>query len=200
MGLFKSSDERRIEREIEIRKGINLIRRNLRDLERHEHAYVDKARRALQMGSKDQLRFLKQTIQRTASQRRMMERQLLNVETALQIKNQVEAHAQFAKAMRAVSLSIGEMFGATDLTATQRDFEKAMHQAQSLEERMDLFLEMSSQSMSSTEAVGEPLVSDAEIDRMIEDEAVAEESRSELDDAIAEGLADVRRELGKEDR
>ena len=38
-----------------------------------------------------------------------------------------------------------------------------------------------------------------EIDQMLQDEVIAEESRSELDDAIADGLADVRKELGKEE-
>ncbi|MEM7166998.1 MAG: hypothetical protein AAF581_16160 [Planctomycetota bacterium] len=201
MGLFKSNEERRIEREIEVRKGLHTIKRNIRDLERNEQQYLEKARRALQMGSQEQLRFLKQTLKRTAIQRRSMERQLLNIETAMQIKNQTEAHAQFAKAMRAVSTSIGEMFGATDLTATQVDFEKAMVKAQTLEEQMDLFLDMSSSAMSGElSASGDDLVTDDEIDRMIEDEVVAEESISELDQAIANGLDDVRKELGKEDR
>ena len=88
MGLFKSRDERRIEREIEVRRGINLIRRNIRDLTRSEQDYIKKAQRSLQMGSQEQLKFLKQTIKRTAAQRRAMERQLLNIETAMQIKNQ----------------------------------------------------------------------------------------------------------------
>ncbi|MFQ5653137.1 MAG: hypothetical protein ACE5GW_00215 [Planctomycetota bacterium] len=198
MGLFKSRDDRRIEREIEVRKGINLVRRNIRDLEKNERDYLKKARQALQMGSRDQVGFLKMTIKRTASQKRALERQLLNIETALQIKNQAEAHAQFAKAMNAVSRSIGEMFGSTDLTETQREFEKAMVKAQTLEEQMDLFLDMSSSSMFGYEGAGEDLVTDEEIDRMIEDEAVAEESKSELDQAIADGLDEVRKELGKE--
>jgi len=198
MGLFKSPEDRRIERELAIRKGINSIRRNIRDLERNEKEYLKKARRALQMGAPDQVTFLKSALKRTAVQRRAMERQLLNIETALQIKNQAEAHAEFATAMNALSKSIGEMFGSTDFARTQKDFEKAMMQAQSMEERADLFLEMSSASLFGYEGSGEELVSDEEIDRMIEDEAVAEESRSELDEAIDQGLADVRKELGKE--
>ena len=198
MGLFKSADDRRLERELEARKGINLIRRNIRELERNEKKYIDKAKRALQMGSDDQLNFIKQTIKRTAVQRRAMERQLLNIETAMQIKNQAEAHGQFAKSMNAVSMAIGEMFGATDLKETQQEFEKAMMKAQSLEEQMDIFLDMSSNAMFGYEGSGDELVTDSEIDRMIEDEVMEEESSSELDDAISDGLQDVRKELGKE--
>ncbi len=198
MGLFKSPEDRRIERELSIRKGINSIRRNIRDLERNEKQYLEKARRALQMGSQEQVQFLKSALKRSAAQKRAMERQLLNIETALQIKNQAEAHAEFATAMNSLSKSISDMFGATDFTRTQKDFEKAMMQAQTMEERADLFLESSSSSLFGYEGSGEDLVSDDEIDRMIEDEAVAEESKSELDDAIDKGLDDVRKELGKE--
>jgi phage shock protein A len=182
MGLFKSAEDRRIERELRIRKGINSIRRNIRDLERNEKQYLEKARRAMRMGS----------------QERAMERQLLNIETALQIKNQAEAHAEFATAMNSLSRSISEMFGATDFTRTQKEFERAMLRAQTMEERADLFLESSSSSLFGYEGTTDDLVTDEEIDRMIEDEVVAEESRSELDEAIDEGLAAVRKELGRD--
>ena len=141
---------------------------------------------------------LKKTIQRTATQKRALERQLLNIETASQIKNQAEAHAQFASSMNAVSKSIAEAFGSTDLLETQKEFEKAMVKAETLEQQMELFLDMSSSSMFGYESSSDTLVSEEEIDRMIEDEAVAEESTSELDQAIADGLEDVRKELGKE--
>jgi hypothetical protein len=198
MGLFKSAEDRRIERELRIRKGINSIRRNIRDLERNEKQYLEKARRAMRMGSQEQLRFLRSALQPTAIQKRAMERQLLNIETALQIKNQAEAHAEFATAMNSLSRSISEMFGATDFTRTQKEFERAMLRAQTMEERADLFLESSSSSLFGYEGTTDDLVTDEEIDRMIEDEVVAEESRSELDEAIDEGLAAVRKELGRD--
>jgi phage shock protein A len=147
---------------------------------------------------REQLRFLRSALQRTAIQKRAMERQLLNIETALQIKNQAEAHAEFATAMNSLSRSISEMFGATDFTRTQKEFERAMLRAKTMEERADLFLESSSSSLFGYEGTTDYLVTDEEIDRMIEDEVVAEESRSELDEAIDEGLAAVRKELGRD--
>ena len=57
------------------------------------------------------------------------------------------------------------MFGSTDFARTQKDFEKAMMQAQTMEERADLFLEMSSSSIFGYEGSGEDLVTDDEIDR-----------------------------------
>ncbi len=197
MGLFKSKEQRRIDRDIEIRKGISQVKRQIRKLEKNERDYLTKARRAKQLGSDQQLAFLKSTLKKTAVQRRLMERQLLSIETALQIKNQAEAHGQFAKSIRAISTAIAEAFGATDLAETQADFEKAMAQAQSMEERMEIFLDLSSESMLGEAASGEELVTDEEIDSLIDAEIGAEEGKG-IDEAISKGLKEIEKELGKE--
>jgi hypothetical protein len=197
MKIFKSKEEKRIEREIEIRKGLNHIRRQIKVLGKNEKGYLEKARRAMQLGSTDQVTFLKQTLRKTISQRRMMERQLLNIETAVQIKDQVEADAGFAKAMNAVSKSIAAQFSSIDLTKTMRHFEEAMEKARTMEERISLMLEMSQDSMlGETTDMGD-LVSDEEIDRLVEEEAVHEEETS-LDAEIEKGLGEVQAELNKD--
>jgi hypothetical protein len=199
MTLFKSRSKRKMERELAIRRAVNHIKKQVGSLEQNERGYVEKAKRALQMGSADQLEFLKKTLKKTASQRRLMERQLLNIETAVQIKNQAEAHAGFATAMTALSRSIGEMFAATDMAKTQRAFESALVKAQTMEEQMDVFLDVSSEAMFGYEpaAASEDLVSDAEIERMITGEVVQAETAG-LDAAIAAGLKEVEQELKRE--
>jgi hypothetical protein len=199
MVLFKSKSARKMERELAIRRAVNHIKKQITSLEQNERGYVEKAKRALQMGSADQLEFLKKTLKKTASQRRLMERQLLNIETAVQIKNQAEAHAGFAKAMTALSRSIGEMFAATDMAKTQKAFERALVKAQTMEEQMDVFLDVSAEAMFGYEpsATREELVSDAEIERMITGEVVQAESAG-LDTEIEAGLKEVEQELKKD--
>jgi len=197
MGLFKSREARRIDREIEIRKGINAVKRAIRDLERNEREYIRKAKRSRAIGADDQLAFLKKTLKRTASQRRLLERQLLAIETGQQIKDQAEAHARFARAMDAVSRSIAELFGATDLARTQRDFEEAMVKAETMEKRMEIFLDSTTASMFGETTASDDLVTDAEIDRMI-DEGLAADEEGGLDEEIRKGLGEIERELGKD--
>lgn len=197
MGLFKSKAERKMERDLEIRKGINHVKRQIRDLERNEKDYITKAKRARKMGAKDQFSFLRNTLKKTASQKILLERQLLNIETAYQIKNQAEAHAQFAKSMNAVSSSIAETFGATDLAETQKDFETALMKAESMEQQMEIFLDSVSSSLGMEPSASADLVSDEEIDQMVEGEVVHEEGEP-LDAEIADGLKEIEKELGKE--
>ena len=197
MGLFKSKEEKRIEWEISVRKGLARIKRQVKSLEKNERGYIDKAKRAKGMGAEDQFQFLKQTLKKTAVQRRMLERQLLNLETAAQIRDQVEANAAFAEGMGAVSKSIDQIFGSVNLTKTQARFEKAMAKAESMEERISIFMDMSAESMLGYEGEGDELVTDDEIDRMLSVEAASEEASAQNQE-IAEGLDAVREELKKD--
>lgn len=197
MGLFKSKEEKRIEWEIAVRKGLSRIKKQIKSLSKNEGGYIEKAKRAKAMGADDQYEFLKKTLKKTAVQRRLLERQLLNLETAAQIKDQVEANASFAQAMAAVSKSIGQSFGSVDLTKTQAQFEKAMAQAEVMEERISIFMEMSAESMMGYEGGEEELVSDGEIDRLLSEEAATEEAVGQ-DREIAEGLSQIRDELKKD--
>ena len=198
MAVFKSKAERRLEREMAVRKAVNQIKKQVKTLKKNEEDYIRKAQRAKQLGSNEQLSFLKKTLKKTATQRTVMERQLLNIETAVQIKNQAEAHSGFAKAMGALSKTIGEMFGMTNMAKTQKQFETAMMKAESMEERMSMFLDMSSESMFGYEAeTSDELVPDSEIDRMIEEDTARAESAG-LDTEISKGLKEVEDELKKE--
>ena len=194
MGLFKSREERKIERDMEIRKGINEFKRNIRNLEKHERDYIKKAKRAKQIGAHDQLEFIKKTIKQTAAQRRGLERQLLAIETAAQRKDQLEAHGQFARSLAAISKSIAEVFGEVNWTETQKNFEKAMAQAENFEQQVDLFLEASTETMFNEQAYSSDLVSDEEIDRLIEEEVAHDEAKA-ADTEIEKEIGEIEKEL-----
>ncbi|MBI4563925.1 MAG: hypothetical protein HY716_04430 [Planctomycetes bacterium] len=200
MGIFKSRQERKIERDIEIRKGVASLRRNIRDLSKHEHSYLDKAKRAKKIGDKEQLVFLKRMLKKTAAQKRLRERQLLSIETAVQIKSQAESDSDFVQSMASVAKSIAEVYGATDMVKTQKNFEKALMQAETLQQQMDVFLEMTTEHVMTGEAEGESeVVSDAEIDRMLNEEVTHEETQ-DVDTEIEKGLKDIQHELDKEQK
>jgi hypothetical protein len=198
MGMFKSKEEKRIERDIEVRKGVNSLKRNIRDLAKHEFSYIAKAKKAKKIGDQSQYDFLKRQLKKTAGQRRMRERQLLSIETAVQIKNQAESDADFAKSMGAVAKAVSEVYGSVDFAKTQKNFEKAMMQADTLQQQMEIFLEMTQEHVMSGEVEGEDqVVSDAEIDKMLDEEVVHEEGGA-LDKDIEKGLKDIQDELDRE--
>jgi hypothetical protein len=180
VALFKSSEQRRVEREIKIRQGIRRIERAIREQGKFQDEFIGNARRAKAIGDDAQYKFIRNSLKKTATIRKMLERQLLAVKNALLIKRQAEASADFSTAMGTMAAEISRLFGQTDLTKTQADWEKAMVQSQTMQERMDMFLEsvedLAAQDAESVAAGGE-IVGDDEIDRMIAAEAEAEHAK-----------------------
>ncbi len=178
MGLFKSNEERRIERDIKIRQGIRRIEKAIREQGKFTDEFVKNARRAKEIGDTSQYQFIRNTLKKTAAMKRVLERQLLSVKNAMVIKKQAEASADFAGAMGMMASEIGKLFGETDLVKTQADWEKAMVQSQSMEERMGMFLDtIEDVAAQDAEMSSSDTISDEEIDRMIEAESEAEHQK-----------------------
>lgn len=198
MGLFKSDEERRIERDMKVRQGVRRIEKAIREQAKFTEEFIRNAQHAKKIGDNSQYQFIRNSLKKTATIKRMLERQLLSMKNAMLIRKQAEASADFAQAMGMMATEIGKLFGETDLVKTQADWEKAMVQSQTMEERMGMFLDavedVAAQDveLSSTAEV----VSDEEIDRMIEAETEAEHQkeldrlsglRAELDSLKQEG-------------
>ena len=198
MGLFKSKDERRIEREMKIRGGMRAIERSIRQQEKFADDFIKNAQHARKIGDDNQYLFIRGALKKTAAVKKMLERQLLSIKNAMLIQQQAAASQQFAESMSLMAHEIGRTFGEMDLTKTQADWERAVAQAGSMEERMELFLESMEQSAISGAAsmapAKEDLVTDEEIDRMIQADVLAAE-RQELG-KLDELESEIAKELG----
>jgi len=178
MGLFKSNEERRLERDIRIRQGIRRIEKAIAEQTRFADEFVKNARHAKQIGDLASYQFIRNSLKKTATIKRLLERQLLAVRNALLIKRQAEATADFANAMKVMAAEVARLYGETNLLKVQMDWEKALAQSQTMEERMALFLDGMEQaaaadvSQTTTEAI-----SDEEIDRLIAAEEQVEQAR-----------------------
>src|SRR5215204_5612352 len=127
MGLFKSKDERRIEREMKIRQGVRAIERSIRQQEKFSEDFIKNAQHARKIGDNQQYLFIRGALKKTATVKKMLERQLLAIKDVM-------------------ATEIGRVFGEMDLTKTQADWERAVNQAGSIEERMEIFLDSMEQS------------------------------------------------------
>lgn len=192
MGLFKSKEERRVERDIKIRQGIRRIERSIAEQNKFSDEFVKNARQAKEIGDLQSYQFIRTSLKKTATIKRMLERQLLAVKNALLIKRQAEATADFSGAMAMMAKEVSRMYGDTDLVKTQTDWEKAMLQSETMEERMSLFLDgMEDSAAMDASSSAFDAVSDDEIDRMISAEEQAEEARE------SQEMASLRDELAK---
>ncbi|MFO0837100.1 MAG: hypothetical protein U1D55_01130 [Phycisphaerae bacterium] len=178
MGLFKTNEERRIERDIKIRQGIRRIEKAITEQNRFSDEFVRNARQAKQIGDLGSYQFIRNSLKKTATIKKLLERQLLAVKNALLIKRQAEATADFAGAMAMMASEVQKLYGATDLTKTQLEWEKALAQSQSMEERMQMFLDSIEQGAAAdVSATPAEAISDDEIDRMITAEEQVEAAK-----------------------
>ena len=195
MGLFKSKDERRIEREMKIRQGMKAIEKSIRQQEKFQEDFIKNAQHARKIGDENQYLFIRGALKKTAAVKKMLERQLLAIKNAMLIQQQAAASQQFAESMALMATEIGRVFGEMDLSKTQAQWERAVAQAGSMEERMEVFLDsMESGAIAgSNTGARDELVSDDEIDRMIQADVLAQEKQElgkldELESEIAKEL------------
>ncbi|HTW94763.1 MAG TPA: hypothetical protein VMD30_08225 [Tepidisphaeraceae bacterium] len=200
MGLFKNKDERRIEREMKIRAGVRAIERSIREQSQFQEDFIKNAQHAKKIGDNNQYLFIRNSLKKTAAIKKMLERQLLTMKNFMLMQKQAQASQQFAESMAEMSKEIGRVFSEMDLTATQAQWEKAVTQAGTMDERMGMFLDAMEQSVvqGGPTSAKEELVSDEEIDRMISADVLASEKRElgQLDELESE----IAKELGSKQK
>ena len=179
-----------------IRQGVRAIEKSIRQQEKFSEDFIKNARHAQQIGDQGQYQFIRSALKKTAAVKKMLERQLLSIKNAMLIQQQAAASRQFAESMTLMAQEIGQTFKEMDLTKTQADWERAVAQAGTVEEKMDVFLDSMEQSALSggVSSAREELVSDQEIDRMIQADVLAAE-RTELG-KLDELESEIAKELG----
>lgn len=194
MGLFKSKDEKRLEREIKVKQGLSNLRRRIEKLDTEKLKFIESAKKAKRLNDQQMYLTARAALKNTIASKRVLERQLLHLEVALQIKNQAEANESFARAMAEASKAISEVCDGLNMAQIQIEYEKAITQSESLKEKMDTFVETASDRVQESGTnVDKEIVKDDEIDKMLEDELAkteAEES-GEIDQKISESLKDL---------
>ncbi len=180
---------------MKIRAGLRSIERSIRQQEKFADDFIKNAQHARKIGDEGQYQFVRSALKRTAAVKKMLERQLLSMKNAMLIQQQAQASQQFAQSMNLMAGEITRVFGEMDLTQTQAQWERAVTQAGSLEERMDLFLDSMEQSATTAPtSAKEDGVTDDEIDRMIQADVLAGE-KTELG-KLDKLESEIARELG----
>jgi len=179
---------------MKIRQGVRSIERSIRQQQKFAEDFIKNAQQAKKIGDEGQYQFIRNALKKTATVKKMLERQLLSIKNAMLIQQQAAASQQFAESMSLMAKEIGRTFGEMDLTKTQADWEKAVTQAGSLEERMDLFLDAMQDSALAAPSSTAEAVGDDEIDRMIAADVLASE-KAELG-KLDQLESEIARELG----
>jgi hypothetical protein len=197
MGLFKSTQRRQLERDMAIQNVLDLHLRRIRDLNKHERAYCEKAIRAKRQGDKGNYQKLAKLLVQTMNERRRIESALLTFESLVQTKEKIEGYGQFAKGLKAATKSISSVFRHIDLANTVSELNMAMARAKQMDRTMSMVLDRVSDTTFEVDYEGEEeAVSIEQIDTMIAERAQMAEGQ--VDGKIDEMLGEIESQLKKE--
>jgi len=190
--LFKSKRQREIERDINIQRSLTLHKQQITKLTQHERQYMEKAQRAKKMGDNANFRQLCRLIAQTTNQRRAIESQLLHFETLIQTRDRAKLFGEFAKGMKAMSLSIRDTFQDFNAEEIMTDLEKTLAQTSHMENAMSMVLDRVS-AATELQTGGEDVVSAEDIEKIINgQESTASDS---LDKDIEASLKAIEQKL-----
>ena len=196
-GLIKSKQQRQLERDMAIQGVLDLHKRRIRDLNKHERGYCEKAIRAKRQGDKGNYQKLAKLLVQTMNERRRIESALLTFESLVQTKEKIEGYGQFAKGLQAATKSIASVFKNVDLAKTVNELNMSMAKAKQMDRTMSMVLDRISGTAFDVEyEEGEEAVSFEQIDSMITERAQIEEGK--VDGKIDEMLGEIESQLKKE--
>lgn len=185
--------KQQFEREIQVRQGKKRIRKHIEKQRGAERRLWQLGKRALQLHDHVQFGKIGKQILWTQKDVERWERYLLNMETMEARRDQVQTSADFMQTIQALSQSMLVGADPRTLAQTQRDMEMGLARAESLNERLDMFMGMADDMLYSVD------LSDIDelrgIEEAIEREAVGEEV-GDWDAEIAAGLERIRAQMG----
>ena len=197
LGLFKTKEERRQERTIQVRQLISQLKREIKSCQKNQTDYIEKARIARKKGFQDQYNVLKSNILRVMKKQTDLEHKILVIETAMQTQAEMESDKVFAESMNAISKSMIDLFNPQEMAKMQANFDKAAIQAEQIHTLAKDFVDSFTQDMSSLDIRPDEGIDDDELDRLILGADAASKPSSKSQDSLLDEIDAMEKELTK---
>lgn len=106
MGLFKSKEQKQMERKLLIKKSMNELAKRIESLKKQEEKYVAMARTAMREELPDQAALAREALRATMSERKRTYKMLLTAEVIAQMKDTALMTKEFLSAVQVLSVDI----------------------------------------------------------------------------------------------
>lgn len=198
--LMRSPEERRQEaensRNVQIRMAKTRIRRHISQQNDMVLRLTALAKNALKIGDEAHFKQVGKQLLWTRQDIRRWEKYMLTLELLEARRDQARASVDMLQAVKAISESISEMAGPQNVAQMKGDLDQAMTKASSLNERMEIMMEMMDTTIGVDVQVDDQRLNELE-DTLVE--SISEEEAASFDEQIQDGIARIRKEL-EEDR
>ena len=186
MGLFKTKQEKEIEKKMLVKKTINQMNKQISKLEDQKKVYISAAKRAKKLGLMNQYNLAVTGLKMTMAQQKRAQEMLLNFEITSQMKDMTVMTHEFLGGLSLLSKEMTKLTNSKDFAKVQQQFEAAMEGVQTQTEQMDIYLDMSEGEFNAH--TGDTnAISDDEINSLIDQElAIDEVSDDDIDKQLDE--------------
>ncbi len=184
--MFKSNKmAKEMERRMKIKKTLSNMNKFVSQIEMKKKKLIEQASIAKLKGIDSQYNLAVQGLKIALAQQKRVETMLLNFEITSQLKDISEMTKGFFESMSIFSDELSRDNKTKDLYKVQQQFEKAMSKSAMQTQRLETFLD-STESLFENLSVDSNTVTDKEIEKLIESEAV--NMNDDLDVQIEEKL------------
>lgn len=167
MGLFKSKQQKEIEKKMLVKRTINAMNKQINRLEDQKQVFIDSAKRAKEKDLDAQFQLALSGYKMTVQQQRRAQEMLLNFEITAQMKDVTMMTSEFLKGMSAISQEMTKLADAKEFAKIQAQFEEAMVAVETQTDQMDNFMEMSQETFYNAGKDKSGKQTDAEIEKFI---------------------------------
>lgn len=198
MGLFKSKQQKEIEKKMLVKRTINTMNKQINRLEEQKKVFVDAARRAKEKDLEAQYNLALSGYKMTVQQQRRAQEMLLNFEITAQMKDVTMMTSEFLRGMSAISKEMTKLADAKEFAKIQAQFEEAMVAVETQTDQMDNFMEMSQETFynQGVDKKGNQM-SDEEFEKYIMEQVGQDELSSE---AIEKEMVELRKKIEEESK
>ena len=180
MGLFKSKQQKEIEKKMLIKRTINTMNKQINKLEDQKRVFIEAAKRAKQRDLDAQFNRALSGYKMTVQQQKRAQEMLLNFEITSQMRDVTMMTSEFLRGMSDISKEMSKLADAKEFAKIQTQFEEAMAAVETQTDQMDNFMEMSQQTFynQGIDKSGKQM-SDDELEKFILEQASQDEFSSE---------------------
>lgn len=196
--LFQTEEEKRadreLERDVQIRMGKSRVRRHIN----HQAEMVQKltvlAKRSLSLNDEGRFRQVGKQLIWTRADIKRWERYLLSLEILETRRDQMKASVDLLQSVKSMSESMVDLVGVENVGELQRNLEEGLAKASSMEQRLDVMMEVMDETLSGDLQVSESDLGELESNLTGQ---IAHQEAASYDHEIEEGLRQIRKELEK---
>ena len=192
--MFKSKQQKEIEKKMLIKRTINTMNKQINALEEQKNVFIEKAKDAKKKGLDSQYSFALTGYKMTLLQQKRAQEMLLNFEITSQMKDMTSMTHEFLNGMSSLSKEMSQLAGEKEFMQVQKEFEKAMLATERQAAQLDVFLDSNKDAFAS--AGGTHTIKDSEFEKLIDQQNSLEESAA--DTSIDSELEALQKKIASE--